>query len=603
MIYLLNRRYRKRRRSLKGLVLKRVRSNAQWHERYKAKFWTRFWHKLGLAFTATFFVIGIGMACLGVAFMGTFFVGVRAMGMWIGAGVVPDPVATPVAASLALCSIGLTLIGVQRLRKMPLSPYSQSFVHLPVRDRSLIGSAETSLLIFALPLALVSLGSLPFLIWTSTYPIWEIVRCTFAISATAVTGWLMTETLAKYIPISRMLSTVIILALLGILTLLISLAVVPRSYTEITQESLYGPLLYVPPSGFYLGLTNLVAPTFFRGTVMPLLGLLTAAACFYVYVGTLELRDIRLVSNARATASRSNWISSWSAPVARGRLAQVESRAKALDVISEYREQALRESASSNSLFKRLLRPLLFDSKQLSCLGLLGIRNPRGKSFAEIVPGFAAVPVAIGLVAFNQFYPLAGIPGFLRFPLILSFAIALVDFREVSSSMVRGEQALGFTLARSLFPFSYPDILSVLLKNRILLQLEAFPGWAVALALLATTDIPKVFLFNIPAILIALNLLIPLLSAATFSTGNLRSCWKAWLLCVIPWSILVGLFFIGLQVGVFGYFMSMRVDLAWFWLLIGGSVLILASLVLAYALKRGAFDENTTPLNNFFKLR
>lgn len=543
------------------------------------------------------------MACLGIAFMGAFFIGVREMGMWIGAGQIPVPAVPPVAASWVICGIGLTLIGVQRLRKMPLSPYSHPFVIFPIADRRLIGSVETSLLVFALPLALVSLGALPVVAMNYEHPLWESARYLLATIAASFTGWLMTEALAKYIPVTRMLSSCIIIALIGVLTLLMTLSVVPRSYNEITHEQLYGPLLFLPPGGFYIGLTNLVQPSLLRTVFMPLSGLLATYLCWRIYIGTLELRDIRLLPNARASASRAGWLSSWNPPVLPGQLSLIEDRAKAIEVVSNHLKRAMRRDEGSRNWLMSVLMPIQLSSKQLCCMGLLGMRFPRGKGLSELLGGFFPIPVAAGLLVFNQFYPLAGIPGFLKFPLILSFALAALDLREISASMLKGEQQLGFTLARSVFPFSYWDILKTLMTNRLIMLLSALPGWTIAIAMLYFTDIPKSFLLNIPAVIVVLNFLVPLLSAATYSTSNLRSSWKAWTLCVIPWSILVGLFFMGLQIGVFGYFMAMRIDLAWFWLLIGAATLGLASTLLGYALSKGMFDENTTPLNHILKQR
>ena len=211
----------------------------------------------------------------------------------------------------------------------------------------------------------------------------------------------------------------------------------------------------------------------------------------------------------------------------------------------------------------RFLFPFTLTPRQLACLGLIGTRYPKRGVPNEWLFGVWPVLCAIGLLIWNQYFPLIAFPKFLRAPLIIAYGLSCFDARELTAASQQGQTSVGVSVARSVFPISIWDIFTSLWCNRLLFLWVSLPGWLLSVGILLMTDLPRMMILNVPLIMAILSLLVPFASTLALVSSNLRSTLRLWLFLILPSSIVGLALILLLQFGVFGYLFAMRPDAAW----------------------------------------
>ncbi|MEM8736703.1 MAG: hypothetical protein AAGG44_20905, partial [Planctomycetota bacterium] len=209
---------------------------------------------------------------------------------------------------------------------------------------------------------------------------------------------------------------------------------------------------------------------------------------------------------------------------------------------------------------------------------------------------------AIALLIANQFFSLVAFPRFLRIPLLLGFALSLIDFR-IFQTMSDASQAGAVFTSRTQQPILSRELLWALFKNRLLFLWNALPGWIIAVGILLFTDIPVAMVIQPPLILGIASLLVALYLWVSIVTSNLRSCWQVWWLIVLPWSLFSIAAILLIQFGVLGSILAMRPELAWLFLVASTALLFIGAGLVSMVITKMRLDESTTTLANAIRYK
>ncbi|MEC8555928.1 MAG: hypothetical protein VXZ82_13045 [Planctomycetota bacterium] len=585
------------RKRLMGKIRERIALDPELDAEHGRKRWTRRWFYLGragLTFLVLFggFFIFLAIACLGLMMNGLVDVG-----RWVGDGKNFRPPIAPVLAGWCLLSVAGTIGAALSIRQHPISvrfrPWGTS---LPIPDCRLIRPVGGILAKIASAAVVLAIGAFVFPAFMLDWSAWMVGRVALMVLATILTSWLLADWLAAYLPPTPMIQAVAVVLLIVSCVVPIGFAVTTRDVLEVRQLQSYEALWVLPPAGWYVGLAGLWPGNWLREYLFPTIGLAITFLAWRRLARSLELEDVQLITGQYQPAFRRGWLRSWARPNKDGEMAEAADRPERLrELVAEHREVLL--GSHQRSLLDRILCPFRLTGRQLAVLGLLGIRFPRRSRWQELIVGFWPLPFCIAMLALNQFYPLRGLPPFLRVPLIMVFALSLANFREFSAAYAKGNLAMGFAASRSIFPYSIREIFTSLLANRLLFAYGVLPGWAVSIGILLMTDIPLEVIWGTPVILMCVNLLAPLYCTIVFVSSNLRSCWQTWVLVLTPWSLLTMAAWIVLQFSVAGNMLAQRVDLAFVYLGVVAVLVCSGAVLFLWTVRKLRSDETTTAIS------
>ncbi|MEM7477511.1 MAG: hypothetical protein AAF483_21200 [Planctomycetota bacterium] len=592
---------RDRKKRLRKKMLERIVQDPSQLEQYQKRKWTRRWHRIGMNVILLLAFVGFVFAAFGAMIMGLVLNGPVEVGQWLGTREKFKPTMAPVLAGWTiLCTAGL-LANALRIRQSAISlRYRPWATNLPVSDVRLISPIQTGVGLLACAFFFMGLAAFGIPAWVENWGFGQCLRVVVMVVLTTASAWLLSDLLAAYLPLSTMLQSVTLAVVVLAFIAGVGFAVVPRHVLEVRAFSSFEAIWVLPPAGWYVGILGYWPNDWGRSFGRPFLGVVLTTLAGWHLLRTLELRDIQMTTGIYQSAFRKGWLRSWSRPnrVSGFADAAMDSE-KACRSLREMREERL--GTEKRHWLLRLAFPLRLSSEQLAILGLLGLRYPRFGRWAEFLVGMWPVPFCIGLLILNQFMTLQAMPRFLRMPLMFSFALSLVNFREFAAAQNKGDMSIGFSAVRSVFPISNWHVFYALFWNRVCYGWGLLPGWSLAICFLFLTDSPVDIVVQIPLILLAVNFLIPVYTSTTFLSGNLRSCWQTWVLVIAPWTLLTIVAFITFQFGVAGYMLAWRFDLAWQFMLVVAGLLVLGALLFRGAVRWCSIDETTHALARSLK--
>ncbi|MFK7735781.1 MAG: hypothetical protein AB8B50_07130 [Pirellulaceae bacterium] len=567
---------------------------------HDSKRWTRRMAHLGTWIINGLTVFGLFLLVGTCVLLGMMMNGPRSIGLYFGGGVRPVIYLPTVLACVCVTSVLIVLIMVFRLRQSPITARYQPWAAtLPIPDSRLISPVLGGFLATQALYGLFCLGAFFPVFWFNDLDLSTAFGLVAFTALTATFAWLLAEFFCRIIPPTPLVNSVLVTVAILVFLTAIGLGVTPRSVIEIRYAGSFAPIWALPPGGWFVGVTGLDGLPASNGQFLPLLALVLMIAIGLQIRSSFQLEDIQLTSGIRHNAFRVGWVRQWERPRSDGDFAPfIDDLQAARQLFTERRKRLLGEG--TRPWLARLLIPWELSPKQISALGLVGIRYPRRSELFEFTWGFWPVIMAIGLYITNQYMPLVGLPRFIRLPMLLATAISLVDFRVFEGAANEGSAN---TTSQAQFPITIGEIFWALVKNRIIFLWSLLPLWLLAAGILLLTDTPRQMIIHPPLIAAALSMTFPVVAIVGVANSHMRSNWSTWLLLVWPWCVVGFSAMLMVQFGVVGYLLALRPDLAWMWLGITTAIVMLGAGVFFLLAKRFAPDRSTSPLANSMKMQ
>ncbi|MFN3192330.1 MAG: hypothetical protein ACE361_17600 [Aureliella sp.] len=553
--------------------------------------------------------IVLGFVCAGVligilmmVMIGFMLHGPASIGKLIGAGLPPSIDPVPVIAGWCIfCWVGL-LSAIYQIRNTTIAlKYQPYAAHLPLDDRTLISPWSNALGGLSVALLSVACGALiPVAVWGDiTWP--QAVGLSAMVLLSVLFVWLLAEWIASYVPVTPLVASILITTSILLFLFGVVVGAVPRTVIEIRQAQSFGPIWILPPAGWLVGISGLLDVPELNLYGLPFFAVITMALLYRHVRTTMQLEDIRITNGQRQPALRHGWVRAWKKPQPRSEFEPIQDDdVKTAELLSTLMRRELGQQKRSR--IATLLMPWRLGARERAILGLSGIHHPRRSHLSEFKWGLWPIVFAIALLISNQYFSLFAFPRFLRIPLLIGFALSLIDFR-IFQAISEASQSGGVFSPRVQQPFSGGELLLALLKNRLLFLWNAIPGWFIAVGVLLFTDIPVNMVVQPPLIIGLASLLIAVYLYVSIVTSNLRSCWQVWWLVVLPWSLFSIAAILLIQFGVLGSVLAMRPDLAWWFLLGSAALLLVGASIVSTVIAKLRLDESTITLANAIRYK